>query len=340
MVRLQDIADKAGVARGTVSNVMNGNERKARISARTSERIRAIAAEMGYCRNELARAVITGHNNVIAFVSWMTGTVEYIGKIMSGILREIDKEGYSLKIHTIEKDTSITVRRIVEQRTAGVIVYGDTEESLLIRRQILERDIPCAAVNASNDQGVAVFSDDVGGTAQAVRHLAEFGHRRIAIFSSARRALYSISRENGFIAGMERFASVDAADCRIVRTREGFGSNNSTYEKILREPLDQRPTAIVSSDYIAFEVMQTAYKFGVRIPDELSIVGFADLDMAKRAVVPLTTVAQPFELMGSKTAEMLLDAIRAHRNGGEKVIGNVKLPTKLVVRKSTAPPCR
>jgi DNA-binding LacI/PurR family transcriptional regulator len=110
-------------------------------------------------------------------------------------------------------------------------------------------------------------------------------------------------------------------------------------ENILNEPAGQRPTAIFCvSDAVAMEVLQAAYRTGMKVPEYLSLVGFADLEMARYAVIPLTTVAQPFERMGRETANMLIDAIKNKRGDILDKAENRKLAVSLVVRESTARP--
>jgi DNA-binding LacI/PurR family transcriptional regulator len=343
MVTMQDIAEKAGVNKGTVSYVLNGKQKKARIGAETCARILAVAKELGYRRNELARSVATGKSNVIAFVSWNTGTCEYIGKIMSGILEEISMHGYSLKVyHMIGANSFEIAAKIIQQRADGVIFHAsENSDFKVIREEMKKNHIPCAVTNlTSRYSDVGVTTDDFQGTKDAVRHLAELGHRRILYIShksSVRNTEYIVNREAGYIAGMKEFVG-DNAEIEIKRVKAGKFADQVVLRELLFPKDKKRPTAIICiNDTLAMELMQVAYFLGIKLPDELSLIGFADLEMAKFAVVPLTTIAQPFELMGRQTAKTLLEIIENKNINDSSKIRNKKLEVNLVIRNSTVP---
>lgn len=343
MVTMQDIAEKAGVNKGTVSYVLNGKHKKARIGAETCARILAVAKELGYSRNELARSVATGKSNVIAFVSWNTGTCEYIGKIMSGILEEISMHGYSLKVYHMMGANSFEIaEKIIQQRADGVIFHAsENSDFKVIREEMKKNHIPCAVTNlTSRYSDVGVTTDDFQGTKDAVRHLTELGHKRILYIShesSVRNTEYIVNREAGYVAGMKEFVG-DDAEIEIKKVKAGKFADNTVIKKLLSPKDKKRPNAIICiNDTLAMELMQIAYSLGIKLPDELSLIGFADLEMAKYAIVPLTTVAQSFELMGRETAKMLLKIVQNKYCENSNIIKNKKLEVNLVVRNSTAP---
>ena len=144
---------------------------------------------------------------------------------------------------------------------------------------------------------------------------------------------------NSVIAGMkEHFAG--SGDLHIAYgVNTEVDENQPLIRNILSESVNKRATAVICySDHIACDVLQVAYQMGIKVPEDLSIIGFADLDVAKYAVVPLTTVAQPFTQMGKETAGVLIDAIKNKRPDILDKMENRKLSVKLVVRKSTARP--
>ena len=344
MITMQDIAKKAGVNKGTVSYVLNGKHKKARIGHETCERIKSIAREFGYRHNELARSVATGKSNMIAFVSWDTGTCEYIGKIMSGILEEISGHGYSLKVYHLSGENSFDIaEKIIQQRIDGVIFHAsENTDFQVIREEMKKNHIPCAVTNlTSRFSKVGVTTDDFQGTKDAVKHLAELGHKHISYISHksvAGNAEYIINREAGYTAGMKEFIG-DSAEIKIEKSKTGIFTDKEVFKSILDVSAEKRPTAFICiNDTIAMELMQTAYQLGIKIPEEISIIGFADLEMAKYAVVPLTTIAQPFEKMGKETAKMLLDIAQSKHKDRLSNIKNRKLKAKLVIRESTAAP--
>jgi LacI family transcriptional regulator len=144
MVTMQDIAEKAGVNKGTVSYVLNGKHKQARIGPETCKRIKTIAKELGYRHNELARSVATGKSNVIAFVSLNTGSWEYTSKIMTGIIEEVTTQGFSLKVyHLSSRNPPDIAEQIVRQRVGGVIFHSSSNADFqIIHEEMKKKQYP------------------------------------------------------------------------------------------------------------------------------------------------------------------------------------------------------
>lgn len=342
MVTIKDIAREAGVSHATVSCVLNGKAKQLRISDVASERIKAAAEHLGYQRNEIARSMVTGRNDVIAFISCDTGAWEYTGKIMSGIVEEATRQSFAVKVyHLAHSNPDNIIRQLVEQRVAGVIFHSDRSIDLdFIRSEAAKKHIPCATVNlSSTSAGIGVTSDDFQGTREAVKYLAGLGHRRIAYISNRLRLEFTVNRENGFVTGMKEYVPHSGIMQIAYGVTTDYDENLPAIRELLAGSGDKRPTAVICySDYIACNVLQAVYQMGIKVPEELSVIGFADLDVAKYAAVPLTTVAQPFEQMGRETANMLIETIKNKRVDILDKTENRKLAVKLIVRKSTAPP--
>ena len=343
MVTIKDIAREAGVSHATVSCVLNGKAKQLRISDVASERIKAAADQLGYQRNEIARSMATGRNDVIAFVSCDTGAWEYTGKIMSGIVEEATRQNFAVKVYNLAHSAHDNIlRQLIEQRIAGVIFHSSQEIDFdLIRHEADKKNIPSATVNLSNaTAGIGVTSDDFQGVKDAVKHLTGLGHCRIAYISDKSRLEFAVNRENGFMAGMKEYVpSVGNLQIAYGVSTEDDDENQPVIRNILLKSKDKRPTAIICcTDYIACNVLQVACQMGIKVPKDISVIGFADLEVAKYAVVPLTTVAQPFEQMGRETANMLIETIKNKRIGILDKAENRKLEVALVIRKSTAPP--
>ena len=341
MITMQDIAERVGVNKSTVSHVLNGKHKKARISPEVCVRIKSIARELGYRTNELARSVATGKSNAIAFVSCDIGVWEYVGKIMAGVLGELSKQKFSLKVYDLSGENSLDIaEKIIKQRVDGVIFHSTNNTHFhIIHEEMKKHCIPCAITNLTSKSAcIGVTTNDFQGMKDAVKHLADLGHQRILYFSHEdyiECPEYITQRREGYIAGMKENVGKSAI-LRIEILPITSPSQTDTIENVLIEPVEQRPTAIVCiNDTAAMEVLQTAYQLGIKIPEELSVVGFADLEMAKYAMVPLTTIAQPFEEMGKETANMLIDVIKNKQTQNSNNIKNRKLKVKIVIRKST-----
>ncbi len=344
MVTIKDVARKAGVSHATVSYVLNGKagQAKTRISDVASERVRAAVSLLGYQRNEIARSMVTGKNDVIAFISCdIGGAWEYTGKIMSGIVEEATRQSFAVKVyHLAHSSPDNIIRQLIEQRVAGVIFHSEKNSDFdFIRNEVSKKQIPCATVNlSSTSAGIGVTSDDFQGTREAVKYLAGLGHRRILYISNKSRLEFTVNRENGFITGMKDYI-VGVDNLPIAYIIKEDDENEPFIKNILSESKGKRPTAVICySDYIACNVLQAAYQMGIKVPEELSVIGFADLDVARYAAVSLTTVAQPFEQMGRETASALIGAIINKQVDIMEKVENRKLEVRLVVRKSTAPP--
>ncbi len=340
-VTLKDISAQTGINTCSVSHVLNNHPRAMELKAETREKIHRCAREMGYARNEIARSMVTGRNDVIAFISCDTGAWEYTGKIMSGIVEEATRQSFAVKVyHLAHSNPENIIRQLIEQRVAGVIFHSDRNIDLdFIRSEAAKKHIPCATVNLSSiSAGIGVTSDDFQGTREAVKYLAELGHRRIAYISNRLRLEFTENRENGFVAGMKEYVPHSGIMQIAYGINTDYDENLPAIRELLSGSEDKRPTAVICySDYIACNVLQAAYQMGIKVPEELSVIGFADMDVAKYATVPLTTVAQPFEQMGRETANMLIETIKNKRVDILDKVENRKLAVTLVVRKSTAP---
>ena len=339
MITMQDIADKAGVSKGTVSYVLGGKEKRARIKPETCLRVQAIADEMGYYRNELARSIATGRNEVIAFVSYDTGW-GYVGRITAGIMAEVTRRKFALKVYNLLQDTTMDItRQLVEQRVAGVIFHASADaEYCFIREEMRKHNIPYATVNLSNSgMGFGITSDDFQGAEDAVKYLVSLGHRRLAYISLEGETEFAVNRCRGFVAGMRKYLAAEKEPRIEYASSSGQDGNEVLCDRIMAEAKNRRPTAIFCfSDYIAANVMQAAARAGVKIPEELSVMGFADVDIARFTAPPLTTMAQPFVEMGSDVAQRLFEDIYRVPREDERI--NCRLPVTLVIRKSTAAP--
>lgn len=342
MITLKDIAIKTGIDTGSISRVLNNHPKAMELKAETRARIHQCARAMGYARNEIARSMVTGRNDVIAFISPDTGTWEFTGKIMSGILEETTRYGFAVKVYHLTHNTSDNIiRQLIEQRVAGIIFHsGKSTDFDLIRHEADKKNIPSATVNlSSGDSGISIASDDFQGIKKAVQYLAGLGHHRISYISNESGLEFAVNRENGFIAAMNEYIS----NCGNLQIAYGINTesdeNHQPIKSLLSASKDKRPTAIICySDYIACDVLQVAYQMGIKVPEDLSVIGFADLDVAKHAVIPLTTMAQPFEQMGKDATNMLIEVIKNKKVDIPDKAQNIKLEVRLVVRKSTAPP--
>ncbi len=322
------IAEQLGISQATVSRALAGNKR---ISENTRNKVLAVAKEIGYCRNELARAMVTGSSRIIALVSSLAvGRHEYISQIMVGISEELSKRGYSLKIFYMADDNEVQIiRQIRENRIAGVICHAvEYRELAELIKELRNLKIPTVTANLSADKfGIGVVSDDANGIEQAVDYLYQCGHRRIAYLGSPRNVEFTRNRRLGFGRGMERYG---------LEARYYTDFQEKTH--ILADQIynDGYRAVIAEADTTAALLMQWAYRRGIAVPDEWSVVGFSNASFTNLCMVPLTTVAQPLDELGSITARELLNWVESKSEKEFDEVSNIVVPVKLLVRESVS----
>lgn len=328
MLRMTDIAAKAGVSQSTVSFVLNGRETSVRISESTRLRVLAAAEELGYRSNHLARAVRTGNTNMLGFIG---GDLceEHVGRMLDGALAEAEKQGYTLKIlphRDNENGYEHIIRRSSELRLTGVAALHLPLEMLeMLRVETKHCNYAMVLLDTPAElEGVAqVVTDDETGVFLAIEHLVGLGHTDIALISSDPIATIAVLREQAFRRAMNHFGLevrenwVTRGDFRL---RE---PNLQVAHELLSAPESQRPTAIFClGDLIACVALQVAQELELKVPRDVSIVGFGDFKLARYVVPTLTTIRQPFREMGERAVQRLIS--QAEVQNGEREAANLK----------------
>jgi DNA-binding LacI/PurR family transcriptional regulator len=342
MVTMQDIAERLGVSRATVSYVLNGRDAGVGISIRndTRQRILATASEMGYRRNDLARAVVSGKNYVLGFFDHHPG-FEVSSRVMLGAQEEADKRDYLIKQISFMAgaDYRLPVRRCIEQRLAGVLAISFDDAALHHLHEETSRfKMPIVLLDDSPSQpwGVRVLSDSEVGLRDGLQHLYALGHRRIGFVSAQRGSPLSETRVELFRALRAKMALPVDEKHLIWTDWDKAEVIESGICDLLKENAN-RPTAIMcAGDKIAMIAQRAARSIGLKLPHDLSIVGFSNYIFADYADPPLTTIAQPFEEIGRIATRHLIETIEDP--SATSATGDIKVPTKFIVRSSTAPP--
>ena len=331
MLRMSDIAKRAGVSQSTVSFVLNGRDTAVRISDKTRQKVLDAADELGYRQNHVARAMRTGNSQMLGFVGGDLCN-ENVGTMLSGALQEAESHGFTLKIlpHCEGTDGMATIRRTSELRLMGVaalhlpaeLVQSLHEEAQHCNTPMVLLDTPVPL------EGVPqVATDDEGAVHAGVRYLVELGHARIALVSSDPISVLAPLRENAFLAAL-RDAKLEPNPDDVVRGNFSIHAPNvAAARALLNRSARSRPTAIFClGDAIAATVIQVAGAMGLRVPADVSVLGFGDLNIASLCSPPLTTLAQPFRLMGRLAVRHLLDKM-PFRSDEPLLLGELQLPT-------------
>ena len=337
MITISDVAAKAGVSRATVSYVLNGRDTSVRISDLTRQRVMDTAAELGYRRNELARAMITGKNRMLGF--WvMQSNREPVVRILAGAMREADANDYFIKMIGFDNDAldERTLERCVEWRLEGIMAIHAPETTLrALHPRIVSAGIPFVMVDCQQVPTgcLNIAAQSGAGMGAIVEHLASLGHQRIAFLGGQDEHEDAISgaRERAYVSSMkslnlESHVRVEFGDWRAQFSDWEHGSSAAAARRLL--DATPRPTAIAcASDHMAMIVIRLAFERGLSVPRDLSVTGFDDVTVAALYNPPLTTVAQPFEQMGAAAVRHLLGTSD----------DAPEMPVQLIVRGSTAP---
>ena len=329
---MKDVAARAGVALGTVSNVLNRPEM---VSERTRRRVLDAIAELGFVRNESARQLRGGTSRTLAYVVLDTRN-PFFTDVAAGAQRVADEAGLALFLCDGGEDRARQhhyLDLLEQQRVEGILITPVQEDDPRIAA-LAGRGTPVVVVDrgAGPDQ-CSVSVDDVLGGDLAVSHLLDTGHRRIAFVGGPRTIGQVADRISGARQALVR-AGADAESLTVLETdRLDVAEGRRAGQRLAGLPAARRPTAaFCANDMLALGLLQQAVRLGLRVPDDLAIVGYDDIEFAAAAAVPLTSVAQPRQLLGRTAAELLLDEAR---NPGGHVHQRRVFEPELVVREST-----
>ncbi|MFC1401839.1 MULTISPECIES: LacI family DNA-binding transcriptional regulator [Streptacidiphilus] len=334
-VNLRDVAAHAGVAPATVSRVLGGSQH---VNPDTRTRVLAAAAELGYVVNGLARAMTGRGTRSIAFLtSEMAGFT--FGATAAGAESVAAANGHLLLLcttHGIPERERQVIATLCEQRAAAVLLVGSsgTDRAYTERIGGYVRDL--AAVGSKLlfcgrpglpglPQVRSVDYDHGGGIRSAVSHLAELGHRSVGYVGAPRGGTMADLRLDGYLAGV-RENGLEASPRLVAQAQNTIEEGERATPLLL--DADRPPTALVCmTDNVAVGAYRAARARGLRIPEDLSIVGFDDVPVVGDLTPGLTTVRPPFRQIGVDAAEIALGL----RDGDT----DVRLGTSLIVRGST-----
>ncbi len=328
---INDIARLAGVSKKTVSRVINASPY---VQKETRARIQAVMDETGYAPDPQARGLAFRRSFLIGLV-YDNPNPQYVVNMQLGLLDGMRGTGFELLVHPCRRDSDsflADLRGFIErQRLFGVVLTPSVSEDERVADLMAE--IGCAYVRVASvalDQPAHMIEtyDRIGGQA-AARHLADLGHTRVGFISGPPTFRSSFERREGFESGLaERGLRLDPDLARIGAYT--FESGIECARELLG--LDPRPTAIFAgNDEMAAGVLQVARQMGITVPQDLSLVGFDDFEIAQRLLPSLTTVRTPTREIGCLAAERLLGLeARDDRTPDER------LPA-LIVRQSSGP---
>jgi LacI family transcriptional regulator len=330
---IRDIAELAGVSIATVSRAVNG---RGDVSEQTRTLVRRIAREHGYTASRDARGLSTGRTGLIGVTLPMIHPT-YFSSIVASVAAALDEHDMRIvlcpTLHQHDREITL-IERLMHGTTDGAILVLPEESSSELRA-LVRRGYRYVVVDPGEqpDEDIpAVSAAHAAGADQAVRHLLHLGHRRIAAITGPRGRMATEERLRGYDEAMA--AAGLPPDARLVvesnfKVEGGFDATARLLE------LSDQPTAIFAfNDPMAIGAIRAARSHGLRIPEDVSIVGFDDTTEAQFVTPALTTVRQPLTEMGRAAVDVLL---RLLENQPPEA-SHVELPTRLVVRDSTTRP--
>lgn len=326
-VRIMDVAASAGVSIGTVSNTLNHPER---VIPQTREKVLAAVEQLGFVPNQQARVLTGAPSQTIGLVV-VDLVSPWFMEVAHAVEQAASEAGHAVFLCNSENETTRQDQRLqllAAQRVVGALLTpagGGAPETEA------EAGLPLVLIDyESDDHPCSVVVDHVEGGRQAAAHLIELGHTALAFVGGLPELRQFEQRVAGIRAAMAE-AGLDPATLVEVRS-DGIGleSGEASATQLLQGR--RLPSGICcGNDLLAFGVHRRLTRAGIRVPDDIALVGYDDIDFAANWMVPLTSVRQPTTEMGRLAAELLLE----HAHGGAHRHRRIVLKPELVVRRSS-----
>jgi DNA-binding LacI/PurR family transcriptional regulator len=333
---IKEVAARSGVSVATVSNVLQNKNHL--YSSETAQRVWQAVRELGYRPSSVARSLIRRRTDTIGVILEERQELvldPYVMSVLEGILECTVPQDYPIKIVSMmyQQSPDSFLAHVDDGSVDGVILVAPRTNSAALQWAI-KTDIPAVVVGSTlpDTPLPCVDVDDSAAIYQAVCWLVELGHRRIGHIAGPQTQWSARRRLQAYHQAMQDMG-IAVEPGWVVEGRYTPPSGKEAMEQLLNvsPPL----TAVVSgNDWMAMGAMEAIYQRELRIPDDISIVGFDDIESAQWVMSPLTTFRQPMRQIGAKAAELLIEQIATGKRGREVVL----FSAEMVVRQSAAPP--
>ena len=331
---ITEIAKEAGVSKSTVSRVLNN---KSDVLPGTKDRVLRVIREHQFQPNAYARSMSQRRSRTIGIV--VPHDIDYVFQnqyymdIQRGILKSLTRRGYYALILCC-RDMKEAFDAVLQKRVDGLLVISPLYEHAPYINELLEQHVPLVLIGKApeSQQVYQVCIDNYKGAMSAMQHLYDLGHRRIAFINGPHFLPSSQERRRGYLDAMQRMGS--RVEPGMIR--EGYNSLDSGYQTA-NQILDEFPdtTALfVASDYMAIGVLDAIHDRGLHVPQDISVVGFDNIQMAEQVTPSLTTINQQIEEKGRLSGNLLMDLIEGEKTPDHHVID---VEARLIVRDSTGP---
>lgn len=328
---IRDIANRAGVSCTTVSRALNN---QSGIHEATRERILRLCEELGYIPNAAARSLVMSNSSTIGFlVSQFLNPFFTI--IASGLESELNRQNHSLFLCNANYSPEAELhnaRQLLQQNVAGIVLAPSTHQSAINVEKLVSGHRPLVIIGSNGStEAYRVSNDNLGGAYMGTRYLLGLGHKRILFLGGHKHSETRRLRLEGYRLAMKE------AGCNPMDLTGDYDTHSYSrgYKEATHHLLQPNPcTAIFAyNDQTALGILKAADELGVRVPDDLSLLGFDNTPFAALNRIDLTTIGQPLELIGEMSAKIILKLIR-----GEEAERVTILRPELIIRKTCTPP--
>ena len=330
---IRTVAALAKVSIATVSRTINGSPA---VSDRLTKRVWQAIEQLNYFPNTHARSLVSGRSRILGIIVENI-TNPFFPELIQNFEEVAVAHGYEILVSSSNSDPAVLtncVRRMLERKVEGVAVMTFGEEEPVLD-QLTHRDIPMvlAEFKLDDPKTSTILLDYTTGVRAAVNHLMELGHRKIGFLAGPHKLHSAITRENDFRTAVNEAGLPSWSRRWVIECDHTLRGGVAGFEKL--RALPSQPTAVLcSNDMTAIGVLRAAYMGGLRVPQDLSVVGLDDIDFAEFTLPPLTTI----RLSRADLARAAFDALRAQTDGSPKVQREFLVSTSLVVRGSTGAP--
>lgn len=330
-VSVREVAEDAGVSVGTVSNVLNHAEK---VSPDTVARVQAAIERLGYVRNDAARQLRAGRSRTIGLIV-LDLRNPFFTEVARGAEQRAAERGLSVLVANSDDDARRegTHLDLFEQQRAFGVLITPVGDDLTALTRMRGRGVQSVLVDREQPDGdiASVAVDDVEGGRLAAAHLLDIGRRRLAFVGGPGAIRQVADRLAGARAAVAAHpgATLEVIERSALTVLDGRAAG----EEILARAADDRPDAVfAANDLLAVGLLQAfAIMGGARVPDDIALIGYDDIDFAAATVVPLSSIRQPARLIGATAVDLLLDEVASPDAGAAAV----RFQPELVVREST-----
>jgi len=331
---INDVAALAGTSKRTVSRVLN---RSSKVNEATRVRVQEVIEKLNYSPNRQARGLAARRSYLLGLI--YDAPTLFINEIQKGILSVSGDAGYELVVHAchVESDQMVdnVMRFVTQAKLDGVIILPPISDISKLAVNLDKAGCNYVRVTSELEGELLklVVTDYLPAIAEMTRHLVEFGHRDMAFISGPRSNASSQKRQEMFVQALASHG-LELSSEMILEGTFTYDSGVKAAEKLLSR--EHRPTAIfAANDEMAFGVMNVAYHMGLKIPDDLSLVGFDGTTFSTFVVPPLTTIIRQTDVMSRLGTQKLLAQIE---NGADLAnTFETMVSTRFIPRESTGP---